>query len=145
MTFACSQKVDNETAITISIKKDQSNHNPIGNAIQLTFKNNSNKNSDIGLMSCDYTENFITNNKNIILPSTECDKNIPKRFSLKPSEEKTITLYAIYRLGLPEQNFKIGYFYTNDLHKNKSTVEEYQKKKNNNRNVKIIWSNQLTL
>lgn len=145
LTFSCSNKSNNEKAITIHIKKDQFNHNPMGNAVKVTLKNNSNNNSDIWLMSCNYTENFITNNENIIFSGLECDKNIPKRFSLKPLEEKIITLYVIYHLGLPKQNFKIGYLYINDINKRESTVEAYQKKKNNNESVKIIWSNPLII
>ncbi len=90
LAFACSKKEGtNEKGISITVKKDSTrNLNPIGNPIIVTLKNNSNKISPIWLMSCDYNKNFITDNENIDFPAIECDKNIPKRFNLKPLEEK---------------------------------------------------------
>lgn len=144
LAFACSKKNNNkENAITIIIKKDKSiNLNPIGNPIIVTLKNNSNKISPIWVMSCDYNENFVTDNENIDFPVIECDKIIPKLYNLKPLEEKEIKLYVIYNIGLPKQKFKIGFLMMN---KEFSDVEKYQKEITNKENIKIIWSNQLSI
>lgn len=143
LAFACSKKNNNEVnAISITIKKDESiNLNPIGNSIILTLKNNSKKIFPIWIMSCDYNKNFITDNKDIDFPAIECDKNIPKLYNLKPLEEKEIKLHVIYSIGLPKQKFKIGFL----MNKEFSTVEKYQNEISNKENIKIIWSNQLSI
>ena len=143
LAFACSQKNNNEVnAISITVKKDESiNRNPIGNPIIVTLKNDSNKIAPIWIMSCNYYKNFITDNKDIGFPAIECDKNIPKLYNLKPLEEKEIKLYVIYSIGLPKQKFKIGFL----MKKEFSTIEKYQNKMSNKKNIKIIWSNQLSM
>ena len=143
LAFACSQKNNNEVnAISITIKKDESiNLNPIGNPIIVTLKNDSNKIAPIWIMSCNYNKNFITDNKDIGFPAIECDKNIPKLYNLKPLEEKEIKLYLIYSIGLPKQKFKIGFL----MNKEFSSIEKYQNEISNKKNIKIIWSNQLSI
>ena len=143
LIFACSQKNNkDENVISITIKKDESiNLNSLGNPIIVTLKNNSNKIFPIWIMSCNYNKNFITNNKNIEFPAIDCDKNIPKLYNLNPLEEKEIKLYVIYSVGLPKQKFKIGFL----MNKEFSTVEKYQNEISNKENLKIIWSNQLSI
>ena len=138
LAIACSQENYNkEAAISVTIKKDElQNFNPIGNPIIVTLKNNSNKISPIWVMSCDYNQNFITDNKEIGFPAIDCDKNIPKLYNLKPLEEKKIKLYLIYNIGSVKTKFKIGF-----LMNKESTFD----KKNQKEKIKIIWSNQLSI
>lgn len=133
LSFSSSNvKGDDEKKILITIKKDEiKNGNPIENSIVVIIKNNSHVATPVWIMSCNYYQNFMTDNKNVYFPAIECDKNIPKLYCLKPFEEKKMNLKVMYSYSLSNIKIRIGF--------------KLKKENNYKKNLNVIWSNQLTI
>lgn len=143
-SFACSNKPNTEKVIILTIKFDELNTVPIGNKLTVTLKNNSNTTVSVWVM-WNHDKSFIIDNKNIILPELEYKNTLPKQYLLKPLEEKNFSLFVLKNIDVPLQKFRIGFLSINDVSKDYSTAEKYQKAISDKKNFKIIWSNQLSL
>jgi hypothetical protein len=124
--------------------------------ISITFKNTSDRQVGIWLMSCSFDDNLLVNNNYIFIEGDICDKNFPDWIEFKPGESKTykLTLAKSIRFDYPckycvfgpqVEETKIGLIVIDDFYDPKLNILSYDLAMNDKSKWTIVWSNSLKL